>query len=349
MSYQRVVLTEFGGPEKLQLVREESLPEPGPGQIRVKVLCAGTGFTDTIIRQGQYPDVRQKPPFTPGYEWVGVVDKLGAGARHFKLGKMVADMSVTGGYTQYLCVDEDRVIAAPEGVHPAQSVCIPLSYATAYQMLTRYRKIPAGSTCLVHAAGGAVGTALLDLGRLMNLNMIASASAGKHELVQAYGAEAIDYRREDFVKRTRELTGRRGVDVVFDTIGGRNFERSYRCLARGGLLIGFGALQWTTGEEKLFSLWRGFAKLMLLWPLLPDGRKAVFYNIHRRRNKFPDDYKQDVEKLFSLLKAGKLKPAIAACRPLADVVEVHRMIDAAAPAGKIVLACHQEAECHGKQ
>lgn len=340
MSYKRVILTAFGGPEKLRVETVESLPEPAQGEVRVKVLTAGTGFTDTIIRRGQYVGVKEKPPFTPGYDWFGVIDKLGPGVDQFQLGQPVADMPVIGGYTQYLCVDAGQLVAAPEGLDPAQAVAMILSYTTAYQMLTRLRKLNAGDTCLVHAAAGAVGTALLELGREMGLTMFGTASVGKHELVRQFGATPIDYKSEDFEARILAETGGRGVDVVFDTIGGRNWSRSYRCTARGGILIAFGALQLTTGEERVPSLLWGFFKLLAGWRLIPDGRATAFYNIQTRRDKQPEQFREDVASLFKLLQAGKLKPALQEVLPLESVVSVHRQIDEAQVAGKIVLRCN---------
>ena len=339
MSYQRVTLTEFGGPEKLEVQTIDELPEPAEGQVRVRVLTAGAGFTDTIIREGQYVGVKEKPPFTPGYDWFGVVDKLGPGVTGFEVGQYVADMPVIGGYTGYLCVDAERVVLAPEGLDPAQAVAMILSYTTAYQMLTRMRRLEPGATCLVHAAGGAVGTALLELGREMGLVMYGTASAGKHDLVRSFGAIPIDYRSEDFVERVHKETGGRGVDAVFDTIGGKNWSRSYRCVARGGILVAFGALQLTTGEERVPSLLLGFFKLLAGWRLIPDGRATTFYNIQTRREKEPGQFKEDVEVLFGMLKAGKLKPALQEVVPLADVVSVHRKIDNAEIAGKVVFSC----------
>ena len=128
--------------------------------------------------------------------------------------------------------------------------------------------------------------------------------------------------------------------MVFDTIGGANWARSYRCVKRGGMLVGFGALQLTTGEEKIPSLLWGFARLLGLWKLLPDGRGSTFYNIQTRREKLPQEFREDVQALFAMLKAGKLQPAIAATAPLADVAAVHRRIDNAEIAGKVVLLCN---------
>lgn len=339
MTYQRVVLKDFGGTEQLQLETVEQLPEPAANEVRVKVLTAGTGFTDTIIRQGQYPGVKQKPPFVLGYDWFGVVDKVGSDAGLFQVGQAVADMPVIGGYTQYLCVAEDQLVPAPEGLDPAAAVAMILSYTTAYQMLTRMCTLPPGSSCLVHAAGGAVGTALLELGREMGLKVYGTASASKHDVLQRFGAIPIDYRNEDFVERIHRETDGEGVDAVFDTIGGKSWSRSYRCVKRGGILVAFGALQVSTKEESVPSLLLGFAKLMLGWRLIPDGKKSVFYNIQTRREKLPEEFKEDVAALFQLLSDGKLSPAIEQTVPLSQVADIHRRIEAADIAGKVVLDC----------
>ncbi|MEH6583758.1 MAG: medium chain dehydrogenase/reductase family protein [Halioglobus sp.] len=340
MSYQHVVLTGFGGPEKLELREETALPIPGPGEIRVKVLSAGTGFTDTIIRQGQYVGVKDKPPFVPGYDWFGVVDALGEGVDSLAVGQAVADMPVIGGYTQYLCVAADQVVPAPPGLDPAAAVAMILSYTTAYQMLTRLKTLEPGMSCLVHAAGGAVGTALLELGRHMGLTIYGTASQSKHGVVENFGAIPIDYRSQDFESVIAQMTNGEGVDAVFDTLGGASWARSYRCLNKGGLLVGFGAMQLTTGEEKLPSLMWGFAKLLGLWKLIPDGKSTAFYNIQTRREKLPQEFIEDVQTLFTLLEQGQLQPAIAETASLEDVVDIHRRIDNAEIIGKAVLLCH---------
>lgn len=339
MSYQRVLLKAFGGPEQLQLETIDTLPEPAPGEVRVKILTAGTGFTDTVVRQGQYVGVKKKPPFVPGYDWFGVVDALGEGVTALRVGQYVADMPVIGSYTQFLCVAAADVVPAPDGLDPAEAVAMILSYTTAYQMLNRLKHLQPGMSCLVHAAGGAVGSALLELGALMELRMFGTASPSKHELVRRFGARPIDYRSEDFEAVILRETGGEGVDIVFDTIGGANWARSYRCVRRGGMLVGFGALQVTTGEESVPSLLWGFARLLGLWRLRPDRRATTFYNIQTRREKHPREFRADVERLFELLESGQLHPAIAGTAPLADVADVHRRIDNAEIAGKVVLMC----------
>lgn len=338
MSWQKIVIESFGGTEVLQVVESAARPEPGPGQVRVRVLAAGTGITDTLVRRGQYPGVKGKLPLTPGYDWVGVVDAAGPGVTACRPGDAVADLSVTGGYAQYLCVDAGRLVPVPPGLDPAQAVCMLLPYTTALQMLTRLRTLSPGDCCLVHGGGGAVGSALLDLGRHLGLRMIATGSAAKRPLIERFGAQAIDYRREDFVARCRELAPG-GVAAAFDTIGGASWARSRRCLARGGMLVGFGALAMAQGRESLPSLLWGFARLLALWRMIPDGRHYHFYNVANRRAARPAEFAEDVARLFAWLAAGRLDPVIAARLPLAQAAEAHRRIESGEVLGRIVLEC----------
>src|SRR6202040_883522 len=194
MPWQHLRISRFGGPEVLQMVEEPTIPEPGPGEIRIKVLAAGTGFTDTMIRRGRYPDFKGPLPFTPGYEIVGVVEKIGCGVSAPVAGKMVVDLCVVGGYAQYATRPAGSLVPVPDGVDPAEAVCIPLAYLTAFQMLTRYRQLSPGATILAIGASGTVGTALLDLARHFGLNAIGTCSAANMAVVESFGAKAIDYR-----------------------------------------------------------------------------------------------------------------------------------------------------------
>src|SRR6478736_4743379 len=152
MPWQHVRISRFGGPEVLQVAEESTIPEPGPGEVRIKVLAAGTGFTDTMIRRGRYPDFKGPLPFTPGYEIVGVVEKTGPGVSAPREGQMVADLCVVGGYAQYAIRPARFLVPVPDGVDPAEAECVPLAYLTAFQMLTRTRRLPPGATILVIGA-----------------------------------------------------------------------------------------------------------------------------------------------------------------------------------------------------
>ena len=193
---------------------------------------------------------------------------------------MVADLCVVGGYAQYAIRPARFLVPVPDGVDPAEAVCIPLAYLTAFQMLTRYRRLPRGATILVIGASGTVGTALLDLARHLGLKAIGTCSATNLATVERFGATAIDYRAGDFVASVRGLTAGRkggaGVDAAFDAIGGAHFARSFACLAPGGLLVGYGSQTMAVGGAGLASAALGLARLKL-WDALSGlfgGRRA---------------------------------------------------------------------------
>jgi NADPH:quinone reductase-like Zn-dependent oxidoreductase len=347
MTWQNISIARFGGPEVMELTEQPTIPEPGPDEVRIKVLAAGTGFTDIFIRRGRYPDYKGPVPFTPGYDIVGIVDKVGPGVTSPHEGQVVADLCVVGGYTQYAIRPARFLVPVPDGIDPAEAVCIPLAYLTAFQMLTRYRQLPRGATILAIGASGTVGTALLDLARHFDLNAIGTCSASNMAVVEGFGAKAIDYRDGDFVQAVRKLTtgqpnarkGRAGVDAAFDAIGGAHFARSFACLASGGLLVGYGSQSMADGREGLLSAGLGLARLKLwgAFSFLFSGRRAVWYSITARRSKQPEEFKADMATLFGLLRDGAIHPVVIDRLPLAAAREVHTRIDAGGLGGKIVL------------
>jgi NADPH:quinone reductase-like Zn-dependent oxidoreductase len=190
MVWQHIRIARFGGPEVLELAEQPTIPDPGPGEVRIKVFAAGTGFTGTFIRRGRYPDFKGPLPFTR-YDLVGVVEDTGPGVPSHLTGQLVADLCVVGGYAQYAIRPARFLVPVPDGVDPVDGVCIPLAYLTAYQMLTRYRHLPPGATILVIGASGTVGTALLDLARHLGLKAIGTCSATNVATVERFGATAI--------------------------------------------------------------------------------------------------------------------------------------------------------------
>ena len=343
MTWQSIRISRFGGPEVLEMAEQRTIPDPGPGEVRIKVIAAGTGFTDTMIRRGRYPDFKGTLPFTPGYEIVGVVEKAGPGVTVPHEGQIVADLWVVGGYAQYAIRPARFLVPIPDGLDPGEAVCIPLAYLTAFQMLTRIRHLPPGATILVIGASGSVGTAFVDLARHFGLKAIGTCSAANIPAVERFGATAVDYRAGDFVATVRQLTAGRkggaGVDVAFDAIGGAHFSRSFACLAPGGLLVGYGSQTMAVGGEGLLSAGLGLARLKL-WGMLSflfGGRLAAWYSITDRRLTHPEDFKADMATLFSLLRDGAIHPVVIDRLPLAAARNVHARIDAGGLGGKIVL------------
>src|SRR5437667_4176481 len=270
---KRVVVGHYGGPEVLQVVEEDD-PRPGPGDVRVRVLAAGVSFTDALLRTGTYLG-GPKPPFTPGYELVGVVDELGPGCSRLRVGDRVAVLTVWGADAERVCVPETYAVEVRDDLDPAEVVSLVLPYVTAYQLLHRVARVKSAETVLVHGAAGRVGTAVLELGALAGLRLYGTASARDRAAVERLGAVAIDYRNADFVARVRGLPGK-GVDVVVDGLGGAMSVRSYRALRPGGRLVVFGHYATLAHGRKS---WRGWIEWYAatagvgLWGLLSPRRR----------------------------------------------------------------------------
>jgi len=331
----RVLITAQGGPEVLKLV-EDNLSIPNPGQVRVKNLASGVAYADVLMRHGLYP--KTPPfPFTPGYDIVGEIDALGEGVQSFALGQRVAALTMIGGYAQFTIVPAAHLVPVPANLDPAEAVSLVLNYVTAYQMLHRVARLREGQSFLVHGAGGGVGTAALQLGKIANLNMLGTASKSKHPLVFSLGATPIDYRSENFVDRIRQLAPG-GLDCVLDPVGGTNWLASYRCLRTGGTLICYGA---STGiAEGKLSAGFGFAILALL-KLIPDGKQALWYNVKTLRDQHPDWFREDLTKLFDLLANRQIQPVIGAKLPLREAAQANQLLEQAQVSGKIVLLPNQ--------
>lgn len=335
---KRIVAQERGGPDVLVLV-ESDVPAPGPGEVRVKVTAAGVSNPDVLVREGKYPDPRvPKPPVTPGYEIVGVVDTLGAGVSGFALGQPVAAMIQVGGYAEYVCVPHEHLVIMPEGIDPASAVCMPLNYLTAHQILKRTLNLQAGQRLLIHGAAGGVGTALLELGARLGRDMYGTASARKHDLVRALGGTPIDYHAENFQARVLELTDGEGVDAVVDHILGWHMWQSYRTLRRSGALVPIGVTN-TVGSSRLQNMLLMATSLVLLGVamLLPDGRMVKPYSIPTLRAQHPDWHRADMTELFEWLQAGTLKPVIAEQMPLDEARRAHEMLAHRQVEGRIAL------------
>ena len=292
MTFQRIQISKFGDPNVMKLVTEAELPKPAAGQVRIRVIAASAAMTDTMIRRGRYPGIGKKQlPLTPGYDIAGLVDEVGEGVSEFAIGDTVADMTITGGYSQYMCVNSDRLTKVPSGISPARATASVLTYLTAYQMLHRIARLKRGQTVLVHAAGSAVGSALIQLGKLHELRMIATASHAKHDFVRSLGAEPIDCQSIGIRQGIRNL-GLNGVDAVFDCTTPENFNRSYDVLNQDGLLVFFGVQMSRSGIWEKMILPFSFMRLFMR-DLMTRKRSKVFYSIETMRDQNPEWFKKD--------------------------------------------------------
>jgi NADPH2:quinone reductase len=168
--HTRIIVTHYGGPDELQVVEEEC-PEPGRGEVRVRMLATGVALPDLLMREGVHPET-PRLPFTPGWDLVGVVDRLGGGVSGIEPGQMVAALPISGAYAEFICLPQGELVPAPSGLDPAEAVSLVLNYITAYQILHRSAQVRPGQRVLIHGAAGGVGTALLQLGRLAGLEKV---------------------------------------------------------------------------------------------------------------------------------------------------------------------------------
>jgi NADPH:quinone reductase-like Zn-dependent oxidoreductase len=331
MQHLRVVVARHGGPEVLQVV-EEAVPEPREGEVRVRVQAAGVSAYDLMFRRSGLLPGTPRVPFTPGEDVVGTVDALGKGVVEFEVGQTVAggtfSLGVGGGYAEYICMAASEWVSVPPGVDPVDAVCLVVNYVTAHVMMHQAAKVQRGERMLVQGAAGGVGTALLELGALLDLEMYGTASPRNHDLVSRLGATPIDYHSEDVVRRIRALTGD-GVDAVFDPVGGwTQLWRSYRTLRKGGRLVWFGVAAVKRQGLRVIPL---SLLMRLLVALIPNGRKAPL-----APNAGPYVV-QTLSELLRLLSDGKLKPVVAEAIPLRDAHRAHELLESGSYAGKVVL------------
>jgi NADPH2:quinone reductase len=346
MKHTRIIVTHYGGPDELRVVKEEC-PPPKKGEVRVRVLAAGVSLPDVMMREGIHPET-PRLPFTPGWDVVGVVDRLGDGVSGIEPGEIVAALPIFGAYTEFICLPQHALVPVPSGLDAAEAVSLVLNYITAYQMLHRSIKVRPGQRVLIHGAAGGVGSALLQLGRLAGVEMYGTCSSRDASAVSDLGGIPIDYEHQDFVKEIQRLTGD-GVDVVFESIGGSHTWLSRKALRRGGKVVAFGLTgslrggrltSGRSGRRDRYSRMAIFAWYIALSWLLPGRKRVVPYSIQWLMRLKPAFFRQDLTALFDLLQQKKIKPLIAQRFPLAQARQAHELLGKGGVKGKIILVCN---------
>ncbi|QOG18118.1 MULTISPECIES: medium chain dehydrogenase/reductase family protein [Bradyrhizobium] len=326
-----VQVSRFGDPERLEVI-DAPLPTAGSGEVRVRVLASSLNYTEVLIRRHLYPQTMGlRPPFVMGYDVVGTIDQLGEGVHDFRIGDRVADMTVVGSNADYRTLRANNVARVPADVDPAEAAALILSWTTAHQLLHRAAKVQRGQRVLVHGAAGAVGQALLVLGRLAGLELWGTVRCEHMALVHDLGATPIDYQHEDF---TWIVPG--GFDVIVDGVGEDGYRRSYAALKPGGLLCATGFSASVQAQRRMLPILMEIARLYL-WRLLPGGKRARFYSVNAMRARHPTWFKEDLEQLFGLLATGAIRPRIAERISFEAVADAHRRLEAGGLEGKLVL------------
>lgn len=343
MKHARVVVTRYGGPDELHVI-EEDRPEPKHGEVRVRVLAAGVSLPDLMMREGIHPET-PRLPFTPGWDLVGVVDRVGDGVSGIEPGQIVAALPIHGGYAEFICLPQRELVQVPSGLDPVEAVSLILNYVTAYQMLYRAAKVKPGQRVLIQGASGGVGTALLQLGRLANLEMYGTSSARTASTVADLGGIPIDYQSQDYVEEIQRLTGD-GLDVVFDSLGGKEIWRARETLRRDGKVVAYGLTGAMSGGRLASGSSGGrhrFREIAIFgWYIaaswIAPGRKHVVpYSIQTLKRMKPSVFREDLLALFDLLRQKKISPLVAQRFPLVQAKAAQEFLGRGGVPGKIVL------------
>ena len=353
MRHVRIIVSHYGGPDVLQVL-EEDCPMPKPGEVRVRVLAAGVSLPDLMMCQGIHPET-PRLPFTPGWDLVGVVDRLGDGVSGIEAGQKVAALPISGAYAEFVCLPQHELVPVPSSLDAAEAVSLVLNYVTAYQMLHRSVKVRPGDRVLIHGGAGGVGSALLQLGRLAGLEMYATCSSSGASAVSDLGGIPIDYHNQDFVNEIHRLTTD-GVDVVFDGVGGAHIWRSRKALRAGGTVVAYGLTSSLRDGRLASSRPRGRHRFRAIaifglyiaggW-ILPGRKRVVPYSIQWLKRLRPQWFREDLMALFELLGQEKIKPLIAHRFPFAEARRTHEMLAKGGVIGKIVLVANRECQQQG--
>lgn len=324
MTHKSVVVMERGGPDVLKVV-ENQLRPPVAGEARIKVIATPVCRDDVAIRRGTRPFLA-RPPYVPGYCTVGEVDAVGEGVTGLAEGDRVAALMQYGGYSEVVYWEARQLVRVPDALNPAEAVLIILNYLTAYQVLHRAAQVHAQDSVLIIGASGGVGTALLQLGKEAGLKMYGLASAAKHKVLVESGATPIDYRSQDFVEVLQQAEPA-GLDFVFNGMGEEYCERGLAVLRRGGVLVHYGGPQ-------SFGRFLLLAAKLLLYNLLPNGKRIKGYGTHRGEI---ESFREDWTALFQMLQEGHIQPLIAAKYAILEASRANELLESGAVIGNVVL------------
>jgi NADPH:quinone reductase-like Zn-dependent oxidoreductase len=337
-----MVIARYGPPDVFEL-RDSPEPTPKPGEALVRVHAVGVGFADLMQRMGVYLGT-PKPPFVPGLEVAGVVERAPASSldgRPLQVGERVVALPKFCGYAERVAAPAQRIFRLPAGISFGDAAAIPLNYLTAYHTMFVMGNLQPGDRILVHGAAGGVGGAAVQLAKARDLRVFGTAGPTKQEFLRQTGVDhPIDYTREDFVDVIRR-TAPEGIEMVMDPIGGKSFTKSYRCLGPMGRLAiyGFSAAAGPEGKRSLWRAGKAYVATRRYHPLklMADNTTIIGVHLGHLGETRGAILAKELDELFRLYSAGKIKPVIAKTFPLEEAAAAHRYIHSRHNVGKVVL------------
>ncbi|WP_416143911.1 quinone oxidoreductase family protein [Planococcus koreensis] len=315
---------EFGGPEVLKWSDAEK-PQPRGSEVLIEVKSSGVNYADTARREGQYV-VPTALPYVPGSEVAGIIVETGNDVRNFSKGQRVVALIESGGYSQYVAVDERVLTPVPDNVDFDQAVALPLQGLSAYHILKTMGRLAPGETVLIHAAAGGVGAIAVQLAKIFGASKIIATASTDEKLAHAkkMGAtHVVNYSEDGWVEKVKEITEGKGVDVALEMVGGDVFNQTVKCLAPFGRLVIFGA---ASGQQATFNPGQ----------LMRKNQSVIgFFLPQIMRN--PELFQQSFKELLGYMASGQLTLTIGGSYPLEEAAQAHQMLQGRKTIGKLVL------------
>lgn len=335
---KQIIYNRFGPPEVLQVI-DTPKPEPRAGEVRIRVQFAGVNFSEIMARMNLYPGAPM-PPAALGSEASGVVEMEGPGASGFSIGQKVMTFCHHCSYSTHVIVPVKNVIPLPDTFSFQQGAAFPVIYTTAWLMLIEMGCLRQGRTVIIHGAGGGMGTAMIQLARVVGARIIGTASSWKHNRLYQLGVdECIDYNRDNVYERVMDFTKGQGADLIIDPLGGQSWKISYNMLSKMGRLIVYGDQKLVNGRK------RNLIKLMKeLWTtpaykpyqLIAHNRSIMGFHLGRL-NGYEHRIRSAVTKLLKLADTGAIEPIVDRIFPYTEAPEAHQYIQDRKNFGKILL------------
>lgn len=325
-----VVINNTGPAESLSF-QQIDRPSLSAGQVLVRNHSTGVNYIDTLIRSGNMPEgMMPDLPFVPGVEGAGIIEEVSGDANGIDVGDRVAWFGApgSGGYGHYTAIDQNYVVKIPKNTSFSEAAAVPVNYATAWHMLVNLGRVQRGDWVLVRAAAGGVGTAILQIGRHLGLNMIALAGPGKGEYVRDQGAtDYIDYTSEDIRRRVSDIIGDATVALTLNPVGGDSIAEDFELLGPFGQAIHFGFLA-------------GPPSGALADTIVPHFQKSIGYrvsDIYTYHSTNPTGLNEDLKRIFQLVESGEVTPRVHEAIPISEAARAHMLLESGKTIGKVVL------------
>ncbi|XP_067825028.1 synaptic vesicle membrane protein VAT-1 homolog [Heptranchias perlo] len=338
VSYKAIVLTGFGGYDKLKVEVKKGLPTPKSGEILVRVKACGLNFADLMARQGLYDRLPSSPPLIPGMECSGVVEAIGDDVTNRKVGDKVILMNRGGLWAELVVIPVNHTFLMPDGMSFEEAAAIPVNYITAYMMIYDFANLRPNQSILIHMAAGGVGIAATQLCKIVkDVTIFGTASASKHETIKEQGVtHPIDYSTLDYVEEVRKISPT-GVNIVLDPLGGTDTTKGFNLLKPMGKIVLFGAANLLTGPKRsplaMAKIWWNKFSINGL-QLLHSNKAVCGYHLGYLE---VDQITDVVTKLLSLYKEGKIKPRVDSVWSFEQIGDAMKQMQERKNIGKVIL------------